>query len=461
MASSYFIEYTHYINELQRKLMKIQLKFNECMENIRRDVDTAVLSFEEGRLLLNQRMDEYYEKVDQRYTLSKSDVEFVKTYADVDSDGQVLATFLKREYLDKKDKLTAMLESIRIFGYLNNLSSEDARLNVKVAMFEHYNQQVKNIEYKMNNLLQMYGDKEKHSRRYLELEEQRNKLLKALNLVSNLEQVSEERFYRIVSQFYDVDKKYFDWFLKMQIKQEYEDGNIYQEHCDKMQSISGSGQMILEASNEVVKLNTELQNAQNALFHALIGISSFDINSILASQEKPKKKLFKKEEPNNKDVLFNIFVGLMAVNGTKTYIEDMYGNNEGTVNLNNAFDTYYDKKYGEETFFVEPLVFISDLKDDITLYYKDKIEDIMHKINALNIKINSNTTLMCGNINVGISQAELQREIRSQYPAKRDELIIIGFTMDELERIYADLKGFIGNGFSFGTDDEELFLRKV
>jgi hypothetical protein len=37
----------------------------------------------------------------------------------------------------------------------------------------------------------------------------------------------------------------------------------------------------------------------------------------------------------------------------------------------------------------------------------------------------------------------------------------MGFTMDELNRIYTNLKEFVGNGFSFGTDDEELFLRKV
>ena len=90
--------------------------------------------------------------------------------------------------------------------------------------------------------------------------------------------------------------------------------------------------------------------------------------------------IFKSEVMSNLQYLFNIFVGLMAVNGTKAYMEDMYGSNEGTVNLNKAFDTFFEKKYGEETLFVEPLVFINDLKDDITLYYKDKIEDIMHKI---------------------------------------------------------------------------------
>ena len=166
-------------------------------------------------------------------------------------------------------------------------------------------------------------------------------------------------------------------------------------------------------------------------------------------------------ELNNKEGLFNVFIGLLTIKGIKTYIDESFGNGEGTLNLNSTFEEYFTKKYGEGTLYVDPNAFINDFRDDVIFYYKEKIEEIINKINILSVKINSNTTLMCGNIRVGMNQALLQRDIREQYPAKRDELIIIGFTMDELNRIYTDLKEFVGNGFSFGTDDEELFLRKV
>ncbi len=171
--------------------------------------------------------------------------------------------------------------------------------------------------------------------------------------------------------------------------------------------------------------------------------------------------MFKKEELNNREMLFEVFLNLLSINGLKTYIEEIYGNSDNSVNLNEAFNKYFNKKYGEETLYVEPYTFINDFREVVALCYKDKLEDIMNKINIQNIKINSNTTLMCDNIRIGMNQASLQKEIREQYPAKRDELMIIGFTMEELERIYTNLKEFIGNGFSFGTDDEELFLRKV
>ena len=371
----------------------------------------------------------------------------------------LLASFLKSEYLDKKDKLLDILEAVKIYGYLDSLSSEDARLSVKSAMFEHYNSQLEKIENRMNNIVSMYGEKEKRSRRYLELDEQRNKLLKALNAIAGLDKASEEVFDRIVRQFYDVDKKYYEWFLKMQIKQEYEDGTVYQEHVDTMTTISDTTTTLVNSSDEVISLNRTLEDTNREMFNVILGISQYDVDSALALQEKPKKRMFRKEELNNKEGLFNVFVGLLTINGLKSYIEFMYGND--TINLNETFEVYFTKKYGEGTMYVDPNKFINDFRDDVISYYKEKIEEIINKINVLNVKINSNTYLMCGNIRVGMNQAVLQRDIREQYPAKRDELMIVGFTMDELNRIYTDLKEFVGNGFSFGTDDEELFLRKV
>ena len=462
MASNYFIEYTHFLNDIQNKLMRIQLRFNECLESIRRDIASGIISPLDGEILLRQRKDKYYGGVDSKYRLSNSDVEFIRQYAAVDNNGQLLASFLKREYLDKRDKLSAILESLRIYGYLDTLSEKDARLSVKIAMHDHYSSKLGEVEQRMSNLLQMYGDKEKHTKRYAELDEQRNKLQKALNAVATLDKVPEETFDRIVSQFYDVERKYYEWFLKMEIKREYEVGSVYQEHCDTMSSIDSTSNAILTSSDQVVKLTRELEDTNRDLFNVLMGISTFDINSALGEQEKPKKRLFGKvEEPNNKEKLLNVFIGLMSINGITSYVKEMFGNGDSSVSLNNAFYTYFNKKYGEDTMYVDPVGFINDLRDDIVSYYKDKIEDIINKINCLNVKINSNTTLMCGNIRVGMNQAGLQRDIREQYPAKRDELLIPGFTFDELERIYTDLKEFIGNGFSFGTDDEELFLRKV
>lgn len=461
MAGNYFIEYTNYINDLQYKLMKIQLRYNECIENVRRALRDGEITEEEANVLLNQRMDMYYEQYDSKYTLSKRDVEFVRTYAALDRNGMLLASFLKSEYLDKKDKLLDILEAVKIYGYLDSLSSEDARLTVKSAMFEHYNSQLEKIENKMNNLISMYGEKEKRSRRYLELDEQRNKLLKALNAIAGLDKASEEVFDRIVRQFYDVDKKYYEWFLKMQIKQEYEDGTVYQEHVDTMTTISDTTTTLVNSSDEVIGLNRTLEDTNREMFNVILGISQYDVDSALALQEKPKKRMFRKEELNNKEGLFNVFVGLLTINGLKSYIEFVYGNGNDTINLNETFEVYFTKKYGEGTMYVDPNKFINDFRDDVIAYYKEKIEEIINKINVLNVKINSNTYLMCGNIRVGMNQAVLQRDIREQYPAKRDELMIVGFTMDELNRIYTDLKEFVGNGFSFGTDDEELFLRKV
>ena len=100
MANNYFIEYNNYINDLQQELMQIQFRYNECIENVKIAKNIGELSIEEAEILLSQRMDTYYEQFDSRYRLSKTDVEFIRTYAALDKNGILLASFLKNEYFE-------------------------------------------------------------------------------------------------------------------------------------------------------------------------------------------------------------------------------------------------------------------------------------------------------------------------------------------------------------------------
>ena len=96
------------------------------------------------------------------------------------------------------------------------------------------------------------------------------------------------------------------------------------------------------------------------------------------------------------------------------------------------------------------------------MYYKGKISQIISKINDLNAEISSRNSGICDNIDVAVKNADLQRDIREQYPAKQSELLLTGFSVSELDKMYSALKEFIGNGFRFDTDDEEIiFSRKV
>lgn len=463
MASSFFKEYDDYINELKYRLMKIQLRYNECMNNASVAVREERLSFEEAAVIQNQRMDTYYPHIDSIYRLSKDEVDFVREYADVDRNGQLLATFLKSEYLDKRDKLSSMLNSVRTFGYLDSKSSEEARLIVKSDITEYFTTKIDEINSKLDGLESRYGKKAKSSVNYLKLCKEKEELEASLGKFASLEMVSDEVFERIVCQFYKVDKTYYDWYLKMQVKQEYEDGLVYEEHCDLMNGINDRSNSILSSSAQVTMLYKELELANGYLFGILNSFADFDINAAVNSVvEKPKKRLFKKEVLNNKDVLFNAFIQLMGINGLKNYIVKTYGNGEISVNLNKVFETYFNNKYGEDAFYVEPITFLNDLRKDVVFYYKIIIEDIMSKINEFNVKISSSTNILCGNIRTCVSQANLQREIRKQYPARSDELMIKGFSFEELERLYTDLKEYIRNGFSFGSsDDDKLILRKV
>lgn len=321
MTKTYFAEYTDYINDLQNRLMRIQLKFNELLNNVRRDIDRGIISLEEGSRYLNARMDEYLDGVNPDYALPKEDTEFVREFGDLDENGQLLSSMLKREYLDKSQKLKDIFEAVRIYGYLDSLSDKDARLTVKFALNEYYSKEYKKVDDKINYYLGIYGEKEKHTVRYQTLNADRTKLKRALDAFAHLEDAPDDVFDRIVSQFYKVKKMYYEWFLKMQIKQEYEDGTIYTEHCDLMENISETGNTVLSASDEVMNLNRSLEATNKEFFDTLSSLATFDIEAATQDIVKPKKKLFKKEEPNNKELLFNIFVSLVTIVGVKNILK--------------------------------------------------------------------------------------------------------------------------------------------
>jgi hypothetical protein len=462
MAKTYMEEYTDFINGIQNRLLNIQFRFNGILAEVNDAVDSRVITEELGKKLLNARMDRFIPNVDHKYVLPKADTDFVAEYAALDEHGQLLSSMIKDEFLDKANRIKTIYDSIKVYSYLDSLGKKDARLFVKIVLYKYYSKEVSAIEDKLINLVTIYGENEKHSSKYQKLVAEKEKIKKALRLIAQLENTSDEVFEKIVSQFYGVKKNYYDWFLQMQIKQEYEEGTIYEENCSLMNSMSSDSKKVLSASDEVALLTRSLEDNNKALFSVLNDLASFKVEDVLGVSEKPKKFFFQKALiTDNKEDLFKLFFSLVGFFGVNKYIEDTYSNGNNSIGLKTAFDSYFIKTYGTDISYVEPSKFISDLRNTIVGYYQNNIEGLMYKIGALNVKINSNASRLCGSINTGVQNANLMKRIRDEYPAKKDQLVLSGFTMDELERIYKDLKEFIGAGYGFCADSVKVFLRKV
>ena len=458
-TNNYFEEYFNFIDDLKNRIMKIQLRFNNCMETIKRDMNSGILDKDLGERLLSLRMDEHLDNIDSKYCLSGEDAEFIRTYADLDNEGQVLNTFLKREYLDKHARMLGVLEAVRIFGYLDNVGPEQARLVVKQAMVEHYSREVKTLEKQIKNFEDSYREKAIHQTRYITLVNRKKDLEGYIRSFEQLLTADDEMLNKVVSQFYGVKRYYYDWFLKMEVKSEYESGVVYGQQCDLLRGVAVSSKEIVDSSKQLVAENKNLEMYNNGLFNVLTRLSSFNIDEIVPT---PKKKRFGKVELNNREALFDAFIRLVTLDGVKGYVEETYGDENHSVSLNVAFEQYFNGLYGVNTLYVEPAVFLNDFKNKIIMYYKGKISQIISKINDLNAEITSRSLGICDNIDVAVKNADLQRDIREQYPAKQSELLLTGFSVSELDKMYAALKEFIGNGFRFDTDDEEIiFSRKV
>ena len=458
-TNNYFKEYFDFIDDLKNRIMIIQLRYNNCIEAIKRDMSSGVLDDFLGNRLLALRMDERLDNVDSKYCLSREDADFIRTYADLDNDGQVLNTFLKREYLDKHDRMLGILKAVRIFGYLDSVDPEQARLVVKQALVDYCSGEIKALEKQIKSFEDSYGEKAIHQSRYITLVNRKIELERGIRSFEQLLTADDEMLNKVVSQFYGVKRYYYDWFLKMEVKAGYESGVVYGQQCDLLRSVADSSKKAVEFSNQLVEENKKLETYNNSLFDVLRGLSSFNIDEIVPT---PKKKRFGKVVLNNKDALFEAFVRLVTLDGVKGYIEETYGDEKHSVNLSVAFEQFFNGLYGVDTLYVESSTFLKDFKNKIIMYYKSKIGQIISKISELNAEITSRSSGICDNIGVAVKNADLQRDIREQYPAKQSELLLTGFSVSELDKMYSALKEFIGNGFSFDTDDEEIiFSRRV
>ena len=114
ISNNYFEEYTEFIDEIQNRIMKIQLKFNECQSLINSDYSKGFIAKEVAEKMLAVRINQFVPSMDRMYRLSKEEIDFINQYAALDSQGNVLATILKPEYIEKANMLDNILTIILV-----------------------------------------------------------------------------------------------------------------------------------------------------------------------------------------------------------------------------------------------------------------------------------------------------------------------------------------------------------
>ena len=146
---------------------------------------------------------------------------------------------------------------------------------------------------------------------------------------------------------------------------------------------------------------------------------------------------------NNKEELFKIFVAYMNYPIFVKYLEQ-FGLEED-VNLNKVFDNYYVKHYNNAGY-IEPETFKKRLLLEAISYLRTVIDTLKEKME----ETNKNYGELSEDLGTKMNDIRRYATIRKFYDSSKDSkkvvdkpLLDIGFSKEEIDRIYEDMKNYL------------------
>ncbi len=454
ISNNYFEEYTEFINDLQNRIMKIQLKYNECQSLISSDFSKGFIAKEVAEKMLAVKINQFAPSMDRMYRLSKADVDFINQYAALDSCGNVLATILKPEYLAKAEQLELILKSVQTAHYYESLEPSSKRIKIKMKLTNAFNKRVSLLKAKASNMLRVRGEAAKESESYQQIIAEIEKCTSAIESFDQVMDYDDATVRELLESFYKIDYAYFDWYQNMELKSLKETNELYTEHSSTMARVNDYGKDLLDNQSKTREASKTLIDLNNKLMSFLDAIMNIDLSSF--EEEQPKGFAFfrkSKSQENNKEVLSDLFLNLSALPGVIDYFQETYANDGESIELTECFNKYFNQIYGEETTYADLTKFLLAFQKSVVTFYKAKIEKIQKELES-QIKISGgiNVALVSG-IEKGYSQALLHEKAFNAATIDQSSLLLEGFDEEELQKIYHSLKNIINPSYGFNPND--------
>ena len=113
-----------FCNECRNNLFQIRQRYEKLKANLEFDYRNGKVSPKDYEKFKNVKIDEY---VSSNYTLSLSEVNYVKKYASLNSSGEMMATLIDKKYLDYLDNLKVLYASVTTFSFFGSFSLDDRK----------------------------------------------------------------------------------------------------------------------------------------------------------------------------------------------------------------------------------------------------------------------------------------------------------------------------------------------
>lgn len=459
----FFINYENYINGLQERLFRLQVKYNEGQSWAYTDHEKGLLSDEDFYKINDSRMDTYVEGVDSKYILSREDVEFIAEYGALDVDGQLLKTILRKDLLDRLALIKQIFRSVVIFSYFDSFDGITKRNKFKDDVVKTFGSEKEKSVKMLERIRQTRGANYQNSPHFLETKQRLDNANKALRFAEHIITFDDDYLYRLLASYYEVKFNYYDWYRRMSLKEENDNGFVYQEHLGLMQKINGDISCLSVKRKTLEEEQGEARKVSSDLIKFLEAIADFDLTKF--EEKKEKKSLFRRNiQESNKDVLFEVFTALLLLPGTFNYVINNLAL-EGEDKDNNAydakecFDKFFNDTYGEDTTFVSLINFVNDFRKAVTAYSKKIISQYESVIKKSETSVTDYTKGLDSSFMKALSQSQVISDIHLGYTGK-ESILLPGFTFEELESMYFSLKSYIIDNVN-KESELEIITKKV
>lgn len=456
---NYFQEYSDYIDELQNQILRIQLKYNSCQSAISTEFKKGFIAPEVAEKMLAVKINQYVPSTDRAYRLDKSEVDFIREYADLDSNGEIKATILKPKYFKKKALLDQILESVKTFSYFDNLDDTSKRMKLYDNLTSSIKTKIKELQGKLASYTRQNGENAKNTAIYAQLQSEISKCQKGIENFNQIKDCDEETLLRIISSYYKVDYSYYEWYLNMQLKSIYDNGNLSSEHIQTTESLITNVNDVKEIKNRIDILNKTINSKTRLLFNFLTEQPNISIDQNV-SENNILSYFRKNKEKNNRDNLYEIFIKYSSLPSFLEYLQaTFFKSKEKSMNLTTCFDMYLLSNYGEDTTYVDEEIFKKDLVNNTTRYFKEIIESNQKKLTHQLQLLEGTISLTTNKAEETHTQAILQDKASTIGTSESSTFKIEGLTEEELTKVFESLNNILDNQYNF-NNTKKILTRK-
>lgn len=439
MRKLFYQEYEDELNEIRNVLLKYYLEFNRKIGSAYGDFMNGLITeaeYEEikGYHITDIHTDLRDSSKKSPYSLSKEQIDYIRKYAVLDDNGDLLLDSLNPVYDENLKRRINVFESIRVYYFYSSLDLDGLRSAFSTVMGEYFDDLIDSLQDGINR-----GDKEiiVNGKTFDEISAL--KVIEKLRLqkqvsIDKINVSSREDIYAYIRNFYNVDYSYYDWYATRKMQHDAKDGSLYAEHENSLAVVSNLRESLKDKEKEYREAAQEM-NSISSQYTDLIIISQVELDKPIETKF-TFKSLFGMK--NNLDDLKSLFGELVKVPGAIEYINSL-----DSYNLTDSFDIYMANKYPLISF-VDVNEFKKNFLDHVSTFLYKKLFNKRMSLGDIEKDITEQSEMLDSAIQKATNEASYLTSISNSLSVKAN---LDGFTEEEQTKIVEDMIEYLGTSY--------------